>query len=441
MASGPDPPAGSPDRPAGGADRPAGGPDRPADALTFDQELLLWLGDEAPADRARDAARIHEIATEFAQGFGRLSLIGPAVTMFGSARTSPDHPHYVLVREVAAALGRAGYAIISGGGPGLMEAANRGARDAGAVSVGCNIELPHEQSLNPYVDIGLRFRHFFTRKVMFVRYAGAFVIGPGGFGTLDELFEALTLIQTGTIEHFPVILLGDGEWDGLVDWLRDHALADRRINPRDLGRLHQSSDPDQVVAIVAAAFQRQRARARRRAGSSGEVGAQGEVGTSSGLPPGPRETTLELRRSGSRLSATPGLMYSRPAAALRIASANSVSARSLRTKPIAPASMASCASTGLLSMRRTTIWVPGASVRRRRTSSKFSLSSRRGSSTSTSGAPRANRVSISARSEASAMTDSPGSRSSTTCSSRVICVLRSAIATVTGASARTRLPG
>ena len=137
--------------------------------------------------------------------------------------TPRDHPHYALVREVSACLGRAGYAIITGGGAGLMEAANRGARDAGALSVGCNIELPREQALNPYVDIGLRFRHFFARKVMFVRYACAFVIAPGGYGTLDELFEALTLIQTSTIRHFPVILLGGEEWEGLLEWLRTRA--------------------------------------------------------------------------------------------------------------------------------------------------------------------------------------------------------------------------
>jgi uncharacterized protein (TIGR00730 family) len=141
-----------------------------------------------------------------------------------------------------------------------MEAANRGARDAGATSVGCNIELPLEQKLNDYVDIGLRFRHFFARKVMFVRYASAFVIGPGGFGTLDELFEALTLIQTRTIEHFPVVLVGGDDWSGLLDWLRQHALADGRINPGDLARIHLSSDPAQVAHIVTAAHARQRLR-------------------------------------------------------------------------------------------------------------------------------------------------------------------------------------
>jgi uncharacterized protein (TIGR00730 family) len=225
---------------------------------SFDEELLLWLGDEPPSFRAADAERIHRIAQEFAMGFDELGDIGPAVTVFGSARTPPEHPTYTLVRAVAAALGRAGYAIITGGGGGLMEAANRGARDAGAVSVGCNIELPTEQHQNQFVDIGLRFSHFFARKVMFVRYASAFVIAPGGFGTLDELFEALTLIQTATIRHFPAILVGDGEWSGLLDWLRARALADHRIDERDLDALHVLRDPDQIVAVVKHAHARQR---------------------------------------------------------------------------------------------------------------------------------------------------------------------------------------
>jgi uncharacterized protein (TIGR00730 family) len=225
--------------------------------LTFDQELLQWLGDEPEPVRAADAARIRDIAAEFARGFDALASIGRAVTVFGSARTPPEHPHYALVRTVAARIGDAGYAVITGGGPGLMEAANRGARDAGALSIGCNVELPHEQRLNPYVDIGLQFRHFFARKVMFVRYACAFVIGPGGFGTLDELFESLTLIQTATIRHFPVILLGDGEWDGLLDWLRGRALVDGRIDATDLGRLHLAGSPDEVCRLVEAGRLRQ----------------------------------------------------------------------------------------------------------------------------------------------------------------------------------------
>jgi uncharacterized protein (TIGR00730 family) len=232
--------------------------------LTFDQELLLWLGDEPPDVRAADAARIADIAEEFAMGFNRLAALGPAITVFGSARTPPDHPNYRLMRDVGAAIGRGGYAVITGGGGGIMEAANRGARDVGAVSVGCNIELPHEQRLNDYVDIGLQFRHFFARKVMFVRYACAFVIGPGGFGTLDELFESLTLIQTATIQEFPVILMGETEWGGLIEWLRGHALADHRITARDLERFHVGVSPGEIVPIVDAARARLIARSMRR---------------------------------------------------------------------------------------------------------------------------------------------------------------------------------
>jgi uncharacterized protein (TIGR00730 family) len=218
--------------------------------------------------RSADAERIREIAAEFAHGFDRLADIGTAVTVFGSARTPPEHPHYRLVRQVARELGWAGYAVITGGGGGLMEAANRGARDAGVLSVGCNIELPREQAFNDYLDIQLRFRHFFARKVMFVRYASAFVIGPGGFGTLDELFEALTLIQTATVEHFPVILVGEGEWDGLLGWLTARAVADHRIDPADLAGLRVAASPKEVIQIISAAREHQRARAlglRRRA--------------------------------------------------------------------------------------------------------------------------------------------------------------------------------
>lgn len=229
-----------------------------AQPQTFDEELLLWLGDEPSEVRAADAERIRDIAAEFAKGFNSLARVERAVTVFGSARTSADHPDYALARQIGACLGRAGYAVITGGGPGLMEAANRGAQDVGALSIGCNIELPHEQALNPYVDIGLRFRHFFARKVMFVRYACAFVICPGGYGTLDELFESLTLIQTEVIRHFPVILVGEDEWRGLLEWLRGRALAEGRIAAADLERLQVVSEPAQVRAIVDAAYERQR---------------------------------------------------------------------------------------------------------------------------------------------------------------------------------------
>jgi len=243
--------------------------DTPGPAPTFDEELLTHgfavgasLGHEPAQQRAGDAERIRAIAAEFAMGFDALAGIDRAVTVFGSARTPPSHPAYALARELGSCLGRAGYSVITGGGPGIMEAANRGAREAGALSVGCNIELPHEQAANPYLDIQLRFRHFFARKVMFLRYASGVVICPGGYGTMDELFELLTLIQTGTIRHFPVVLLGDGEWDELLQWLRRHALADGRIGPHDLELLQRTSDPQQACAIVDAHLPRQREHAR-----------------------------------------------------------------------------------------------------------------------------------------------------------------------------------
>jgi uncharacterized protein (TIGR00730 family) len=247
-----------------GADAaPAGGdPPRP----TLDEELLLWLGDEPPEIRAGDAERVRDIAEEFARAFDALSAIGPAVTVFGSARTPAGHPAYARARELGACLGRAGFAVITGGGGGLMEAANRGARDVGATSVGLNIELPHEQRANPYLDVDLRFRHFFARKVAFLRYASAAVICPGGFGTLDELFELLTLVQTRTIREFPVLLYGDGEWERLVDWLRAGPLADGRIDAGDLDLLQIVDDPAEICRIVVAGRERQEILARRRRG-------------------------------------------------------------------------------------------------------------------------------------------------------------------------------
>jgi uncharacterized protein (TIGR00730 family) len=240
----------SPDRVAGNHDEP-----------TFDQQLLSWLGDQTPDVREHDAALVRTIAGEFAKGFDALSGVGPAVTFFGSARTPREHPDYAMVQTVAEAVGRAGYGIITGGGHGLMEAANRGAKAAGAISVGCNIELPHEQSANDYLDISIRFRHFFARKVMFVRYGCAFVIAPGGFGTYDELFETLTLRQTGIISQFPAILLGEGEWDGLIEWFHAHAVADGRLAAADVAGLHVTSDPEQVVALINAASARNEAAA------------------------------------------------------------------------------------------------------------------------------------------------------------------------------------
>jgi hypothetical protein len=223
----------------------------PADGMpTRDEELLVFLETERERVRAADAGRVLDIAAEFTEGFEALAEVGRAVSVFGSARTPEDHPYYALARGIGAALGEAGFAVITGGGPGLMEAANRGARDAGAMSIGCGIELPMEQDLNPYLDIAMNFNHFFARKVMFVRYASAFVVCPGGFGTLDELFEVLTLIQTRTIRHTPVILVGDGEWDGLLAWLRERPLADARIDPSDMDLLRVVSDPATLVEIV-----------------------------------------------------------------------------------------------------------------------------------------------------------------------------------------------
>ncbi len=235
--------------------------------LTFDEELFQWLGDEHGEQRRSDAARIRDIAAEFAHGFDTLARIGPAITVFGSARTPRDHPDYAFVREVGACLGRAGFSVITGAGPGLMEAANRGAQDAGALSIGCNIELPHEQAPNAYLDVVLHFRHFFARKVMFVRYACAFVIAPGGYGTLDELFEVLTLIQTGTIWSSPVVLLRTEEWAGMLEWLRRRVLEDKRIDPDDLSRLHVVDTPEDVIPIVnlgREGLRKARARMRRR---------------------------------------------------------------------------------------------------------------------------------------------------------------------------------
>jgi uncharacterized protein (TIGR00730 family) len=186
---------------------------------------------------------------ELEMGFAALAEVRYGVSIFGSARTPPDDPQYTLAREIASTLGAAGFPIITGGGPGIMEAANRGARDAGATSIGLNIELPRER-INGYQDISLEFHYFFTRKVMFVRYSAAFVVLPGGFGTLDELFEALTLIQTGKIRHFPVVLVGTGYWTGLLDWIRQRLLAEGKISTDDLALLALVDEPGQVLDAV-----------------------------------------------------------------------------------------------------------------------------------------------------------------------------------------------
>jgi uncharacterized protein (TIGR00730 family) len=191
--------------------------------------------DPAQAEFTRgDPWRVLRIMGEYVHGFDALAEVGAAVTIFGSARTPETDPMYQAARDLAARLVRAGFAVITGGGPGIMEAANRGAREAGGLSVGCNIELPREQGINPYVDLAVNFRYFFCRKTMFLKYAEGFVLFPGGFGTLDELFEALTLIQTGKVQRFPVILFGSAFWAGLLDWVRQRVLAEAKIDPADL---------------------------------------------------------------------------------------------------------------------------------------------------------------------------------------------------------------
>jgi uncharacterized protein (TIGR00730 family) len=226
---------------------------RPA---TPDEELL---GAERPAvvTERTEEERLDRIRDELVKGYEALGRLGRAVSVFGSARTPPGHPDYALARETAQRLGEAGFAVITGGGPGIMEAANRGAKEAGATSVGLNIDLPFEQGANAYQDISLRFHYFFTRKVMFVRFASAFVFFPGGFGTLDELFEALLLIQTNKIRHFPVVLVGSSYWAGLTDWLRERLVADGMIAPSDLDLFTVTDDPDEVVARVRAGAERQ----------------------------------------------------------------------------------------------------------------------------------------------------------------------------------------
>jgi len=227
----------------------AGGP-----TMTADRKLLEPAG--RPAFLDTDPWRALRILAEFVEGFDALAGLGPAITVFGSARIGEDSPAYAQAREIGRRLAAEGYAIITGGGPGVMEAANRGCQEGGGISVGCNIELPHEQDLNPYVDLGVEFRYFFARKTMFVKYADGFVILPGGYGTMDELFEALTLIQTGKIRHFPIILVGTAFFGGLLDWIRSRLLGDGMILDGDLDLIHMTDDPAGVVEIVKRASRR-----------------------------------------------------------------------------------------------------------------------------------------------------------------------------------------
>lgn len=218
------------------------------DGSTTDQRLLDTRG---PSDWVHtDPWRVMRIQSEFVEGFGALAELGPAIGVFGSARTAPDHPYYAMAEEVGAKLVQAGFAVITGGGPGAMEAANKGASEAGGVSVGLGIELPFETGLNRWVDKGINFRYFFARKTMFVKYAQGFVVLPGGLGTFDELFEALTLRQTGKITQFPIVLLGTSYWSGLLDWLRDTVAAEGKISPGDLEMMTLTDDVDEAVRIM-----------------------------------------------------------------------------------------------------------------------------------------------------------------------------------------------
>jgi uncharacterized protein (TIGR00730 family) len=216
----------------------------PADKMLLERSAIEELSHHA------DPWRVLRILSEFVEGFDALNGVGPAVTVFGSARTKPDDLYYALGRSLGAALARRGFAVITGGGPGMMEAVNRGCHEAGGLSVGCNIELPREQELNPYVDLGVEFRYFFVRKNMFVKYARGFVIFPGGLGTLDELFESLTLAQTGKIEHFPIVLFGTEYWNGLLKWMRDVVLARGAMSPEDFDLVSLTDDPEEAAAMA-----------------------------------------------------------------------------------------------------------------------------------------------------------------------------------------------
>ena len=229
---------------------------------------VLLRGSQIPRDTSDarllassdDAAWLHEdpwrvlrIQSEFVEGFGALTGIGPAISVFGSARTPKDTAAYEQARAVGASLANAGYAVITGGGPGMMEAANRGAWEAGGTSVGLGIELPHEQGMNQWVNLGVNFRYFFARKTMFVKYSQGFIVMPGGFGTMDELFESATLVQTGKIRSFPLVLVGTDYWSGLVDWIRSSMVEAGMISPGDVDLLHVVDDPEEAVRLATGA--------------------------------------------------------------------------------------------------------------------------------------------------------------------------------------------
>jgi uncharacterized protein (TIGR00730 family) len=218
--------------------------------VTEDERLLAQVPRERRAFVKTDSWRVLRIMGEFVEGFDTLSDVYNAVTVFGSARTPPDDPYYEKAVQTARMLADEGFPIITGGGPGIMEAANRGAQEGNGLSIGCNIELPFEQGLNPYVERAINFRYFFVRKTMFVKYSTAFIVFPGGYGTMDELFEALTLIQTGKVKHFPVILFGEAYWAGLAEWLRERVAGEGKIAATDLRLFTVTDSPREAVATV-----------------------------------------------------------------------------------------------------------------------------------------------------------------------------------------------
>ena len=228
----------------------------PREPRTLDEEIIA-AQEAAVRSTLSDEDRIERITEELRTSFDALAGVGAAASFFGSARTPPDHHEYLLARETARIVGESGLAIITGGGPGIMEASNRGAKDAGALSIGLNIELPFEQGGNPFCDILLEFHYFFARKIMFVRYASGFVVFPGGYGTMDELFEALTLIQTGKITEFPVVLVGTDYWRGVADWLVERMLAEGKVAPADVELFTLTDDPFEVRDLLLSASHRQ----------------------------------------------------------------------------------------------------------------------------------------------------------------------------------------
>ncbi|BDA65025.1 LOG family protein [Actinomyces capricornis] len=218
-------------------------------------ERLLSQSDETDWLHS-DPWRVLRIQSEFVEGFGALAELGPAISVFGSARTAPTDPAYQTAQEIGSGLARSGYAVITGGGPGMMEAANRGAHNAGGVSVGLGIELPHEQGLNEYVDLGINFRYFFARKTMFVKYSDGFVVMPGGMGTLDELFESLTLVQTRKVSSFPIVLVDSGYWSGLLEWMRSTVVERGMISPQDPDLIQVVDTAQEAVDFVVGAARR-----------------------------------------------------------------------------------------------------------------------------------------------------------------------------------------